>query len=64
MVVAGLISVVGLVFVLKYFLIWVCLRFDGGWLFGLVELCLIVLCDTRSKWVDLDLIIDAVRFFF
>ena len=51
-------------FCFEIFFIWVCLRFDGGWLFGLVELCLIVLCDIGSKWVDLDLIIDVVRFFF
>ena len=39
----GSVSVMGLGFVLKYFFIWVCLRFDVGWLFGWVDLCLIVL---------------------
>ena len=62
MVVIGLYYGSGFCF--EIFLIWVCLKFDGGWLFGLVELCLIVLCDIGSKWVDLDLIIDVVRFFF
>ena len=30
-------------FCFEIFFIWVCLRFDVGWFFGWVDLCLIVL---------------------
>ena len=36
---------------------------DVGWLIGWVDICLILLCDAGSNWLDLGLII-VVRFFF
>ena len=38
-----------------YFIFWIYLRWDVGWLIGWVDLCLIALCDTGPNWVDLGL---------
>ena len=50
-------------FCFEFFFIWVFLRCDVGWLIGLVDICLIVLCDAGSYWVDLGLIIWCSEIF-